>query len=167
MKSVTLGLSKPLFERFQINADVTATQIGATVASAGVPALPSTGQQVYYSTTFVGSGLFGTGDVNVFNLRYGTAPDFTVSQVTWDVRFPIGRRLRLNPRLQYGVWDGTNGIHRETMSPSFRVLLALRNRYHFEAEVGKEDLLRTDVADPTIREKSPGNFVNIGYRADF
>jgi len=167
MKTATLGVSKPLFERFQLNADVTAMEIGATVASAGVPAIPSTGQQVYYTTSFVGSGLFGTGDVNVFNLRYGTSPDFTLTQVTWDARFPVGRRLRLNPRLSYGVWDGSNGVRRETTSPSFRVLLALRNRYHFEAEVGKDDFLRRNLADPTLREDSTGNYVNIGYRADF
>jgi hypothetical protein len=167
MKTVTLGISKPLFQRWQINADATGTEIGATVESAGVPAIPSTGRQVYYTTSFVGSGLFGSGDVHVFNLRYGTAPDFTLSQVTWDVRFPVGRRLRLNPRLSYGVWDGVNGMHRETASPSFRVLLAFRNRYHFEAEVGKDDFLRTNIADPTIRENSLGNYVNIGYQADF
>jgi tetratricopeptide (TPR) repeat protein len=167
MKTLTLGISKPLFERFQINADVTATEIGATVASAGVPAIPSTGQQVYYTTSFVGSGLFGARDVNVFNLRYGTSPDFTLSQVTWDVRLPLGQRLRINPRLSHGVWDGSNGVHRETTSPSFRVLLNFRSRYHFEAEVGKDDFLRTDVTDPTIRQSSIGNYVNIGYHADF
>ena len=167
MTTLTLGLSKPLFERFQINADVTAVEIGATVASAGVPAMPSTGRQVYYTTTFVGSGLFGARDVNVFNLRYGSSPDFTVSQVTWDIRFPVGQRVRINPRLSYGVWDGSNGLHRETTSPSFRVLLNFRSRYHFEAEIGKDDFLRTSVADPTIRESSIGNYVNIGYHADF
>jgi hypothetical protein len=167
MTTLTLGVSKPLFERFQINADVTAIDIGATVASAGVPAIPSTGQQVYYTASFVGSGLFGARDVNVFNLRYGSSPGFTLSQVTWDVRLPVGQRMRINPRLTYGVWDGSNGIHRETTSPSFRVLLNLRGRYHLEAEVGKDDFLRTDVADPTIRENSIGNYVNIGYHADF
>jgi tetratricopeptide (TPR) repeat protein len=167
MTTLTLGISKPLFERFQINADVTAIEIGATVASAGVPAMPSTGRQVYYTTTFVGSGLFGARDVNVFNLRYGSSPDFTLSQVTWDVRFPVGQRVRLNPRVSYGVWDGTNGLHRETTSPSFRVLLNFRSRYHFEAEIGKDDFLRTDVADPTIRQNSIGNYINIGYHADF
>jgi tetratricopeptide (TPR) repeat protein len=167
MTTLTLGISKPLWQRFQVNADVTAIEIGATVASAGVPAIPSTGRQVYYTTSFVGSGLFGARDVNVFNLRYGSSPDFTLSQVTWDVRFPVGQRLRINPRVSYGVWDGTNGVHRETTSPSFRVLLNFRSRYHFEAEVGKDDFLRTNVADPTIRESSIGNYVNIGYHADF
>jgi len=167
MTTLTLGISKPLFERFQINADVTAVDIGATVASAGVPAIPSTGQQVYYTTSFVGAGLFGARDVNVFNLRYGSSPDFTLSQVTWDVRLSVGQRVRINPRLTYGVWNGSNGIHRETTSPSFRVLLSFRSRYHFEAEVGKDDFLRTDVADPTIRESSIGHYVNIGYHADF
>ena len=167
MTTLALGVSKPLFERFQINADVTAVDIGATVASAGVPAIPGTGRQVFYTTSFVGSGLFGARDVNVFNLRYGSSPDFTLSQVTWDVRLPVGQRLRINPRLSYGVWDGSNGIHRETTSPSFRVLLSLRSRYHLEAEIGKDDFLRTNGADPTIRESSIGNYINIGYHADF
>jgi len=167
MTTLTLGASKPLFERFQINADVTATEIGAAVASAGVPAIPSTGRQVYYTTSFVGSGLFGARDVNVFNLRYGSSPEFRLSQVTWDARLPVGQRLRINPRLSYGVWDGSNGIHRETTSPSFRVLLNFRSRYHFEAEIGKDDFLRTNAADPTIRENSIGNYINIGYHADF
>jgi hypothetical protein len=47
------------------------------------------------------------------------------------------------------------------------VLLNFRSRYHFEAEVGKDDFLRTNIADPTIRENSIGTYVNIGYRADF
>lgn len=165
--TVTLGLAKPLFQRFQINADVTMTEIGATVASAGVPATPATGQQIYYSTSFIGSGLFGSSDVNVFNLRYGVAPDFTTSQVTWDARFPVGRHLRLNPRLQLAVWDSTAGLHRETVSPSFRLLLNLRNHYRLEIEAGSDEFLRTELALAGVQQNSSGHYVNIGYRADF
>jgi hypothetical protein len=43
----------------------------------------------------------------------------------------------------------------------------LRSRYHLEAEIGKDDFLRTNGADPTIRESSIGNYINIGYHADF
>jgi tetratricopeptide (TPR) repeat protein len=162
--TITLGLAKPIFERFQVNADVTATEIGDTIASFGVPAIPGTGQQVYYSTSLVGSALFGTGDVSIFNLRYGVADDFTTAQLTYDVRFPVGRRLRLNPRLRYAVWESTDGRERETTSASFRLLLNLRNRYRLEAEFGSDEFLRTD---RTFRQDATGNYVNVGYRADF
>ncbi len=165
--TVTIGMAKPLFERFQINADVTMTEIGATVDSFGALGIPSTGQQVYYSASFVGSGLFGKGDVSVFNVRHGVADDFTTSQLTWDARFPVGRRLRLNPRLRLAVWDSAAGVHRETASPSFRLLLNMRNRYRFELEVGSDELLRTDLSVFSPEQKSTGNYVNIGYRADF
>jgi hypothetical protein len=129
-----------------------------------VPAIPGTGQQVYYSTSLVGSALFGTGDVSIFNLRYGVADDFTTAQLTYDVRFPVGRRLRLNPRLRYAVWESTDGRERETTSASFRLLLNLRNRYRLEAEFGSDEFLRTD---RTFRQDATGNYVNVGYRADF
>ena len=56
------GLAAPLAERWQINADVTRTEIGDSVASAGVAAIPGTGAQTYYSASFVGSALFGASD---------------------------------------------------------------------------------------------------------
>ena len=117
--TTTFGFAKPVGERFQINADVTATEIDSTVASAGVEALPGIGQQIYYSASFVGSSIFGTGDVSVLSLRHGTAETFETSQITWDVRFPIGRKIRLNPRLRYAVWDGLeSGRSRDKVSAS-------------------------------------------------
>ncbi len=163
-RTVVFGMAKPLFERFQINADVTFTEIGATIESFGVPAMPSTGQQTYYSTSFVGSGLFGGGDVNIFSVRYGVADTFTTSQLTWDARFPVGRRVRLNPRLRLGLWESVDGRQRKSTSPSFRLLFNTRNHYRLEAEFGTDEFLRTDL---TTRQDSTGNYVNVGYRADF
>jgi hypothetical protein len=162
--TMTLGFAKPLFERFQINADITVTEIGGTIGSFGVPALPGTGRQIYYSTSFVGSGLFGSGDVSIFNFRHGVSDEFTTSQLTWDARFPVGRRVRLNPRLRLGVWENVNGRKRETTSPSFRLLLNTREHYRLEVEIGNDEFLRTEL---TSRQDSTGNYVNIGYRADF
>jgi len=79
--------------------------------------VPGTGQQVYYSGTLVVSTLFGQRDVNVLNLRYGEAPDFTTTLLTWDTRVPIGKHLRINPRLRLGVWEGTQtGVRREMVT---------------------------------------------------
>jgi hypothetical protein len=164
-RTATLGVAKPIGERFQVNGDVTVTEIDAMPESAGVPAIPSAGTQVYYSGSFVGTGLVGTGDVMIFNVRYGESPQFTLSQLTWDGRFPLGRSLRINPRLRLSVWqDVASGRRRETLTPAFRLLLNARNRYRIELEIGNDALTRTEGASD---QKASGRFLNFGYRADF
>ena len=129
-------------------------------------AIPGTGQQTYYSASFVGSGLFGTGDVTIISLRYGESESFKTSQLTWDARFPIGRRLRLNPRLQLLSWRGLQGSGRtrESIRPSFRLLLRTRNSYRLEAEIGADESVRGDTFG---EQDSSGYFFNLGYRRDF
>ncbi len=164
-RTTTFGMSMPLGERLQINADVTTLDIGPSVDSAGVAALPGTGQQVYYSATLVVSSLFGRRDVNVLNLRHGEAPDFTTTLLTWDTRVPIGKRLRINPRLRFGVWEGMQtGVQRETVTPSLRLLWNAPRRYRLELEFGRENVVRTSAA-PEL--DSTDKFLNLGYRADF
>ena len=164
-RTITLGLAQPISERFQLNADVTATEIEATAESGGVLAVPGTGQQLYYSASIVGSSLFGSGDVGILNLRYGDSDAFQTTLLTLDARFPVGRRLRLNPRLRLAVWeDLSSGRRRETVSPAFRLLMNTRNRYRLEFEVGTDRFTRIDSAG---EQDSSSTYVNFGYRADF
>ncbi|HVY65616.1 MAG TPA: SPOR domain-containing protein [Gammaproteobacteria bacterium] len=164
-KTASIGMTMPLGERLQLNADVTTLEIGPSVDSAGVAAVPGTGRQVYYSGTLVASALFGQSDVNLLNLRYGEAPDFTTTLLTWDTRVPIGKRLRINPRLRLGVWESTaTGIRRETVTPGLRLLWSAPRRYRFELEVGQENLVRTSVLDEL---RSTGKYLTVGYTADF
>jgi len=163
--TATMGLSTPLGERFQINADVTITELEPTVESAGVPAMPGTGVQTYYSASLVGSGLVGSRDVNVLNLRQGSSDLFDTSQITWDGRFAVGQRIRINPRVRYSVWEGlADGRKRYILGGSLRALVNLRNRYRLELEVGSNRMLRTSDSG---RSESTGEFFNLGYRANF
>jgi hypothetical protein len=164
-RTLTLGVAAPLAERWQINADVTVSELGETVASAGVAAVPSTGAQTYYSASFVGSALFATNDVSIFNLRAGSAPDFSSQQLTWDLRLPVGRKLRINPRLRFAAWESpTTGRRRETIAPSLRLLLNLQRHYRLEVELGNDYLTRTDSGG---EQEATGKFLYLGYRADF
>ena len=164
-QTVTIGLATPISERFQLNADITMNEIDGTVSSGGVFALPGTGPQVYYSTSIIGSSLFGTGDVAILNMRFSDADTVTTSVLSLDMRFPIGSHLRLNPRLQYSTWENAaNGRKRETIRPSLRLLLSFRNRYRLELEIGSSQLTRTDING---ERESSGNYFNLGYRADF
>ncbi|HJR69247.1 MAG TPA: SPOR domain-containing protein [Gammaproteobacteria bacterium] len=164
-RTVTFGVAAPIAERWQINADVTVTEIGDSVASAGVAAVPGTGVQTYYSASFVGSALFATHDVSIFNVRVGDAENFTSQQLTWDLRLPVGRKVRINPRLRLGLWESPmTGRRRETIAPSLRLLLNTTRHYRLELEVGNDYLTRTDAGG---EQEATGKFVFLGYRADF
>src|SRR5690606_34734015 len=140
-------------------------EIDATVASGGVGATPSDGRHVVFAATFVGSGLFRRGDVNVWSVRRGSSDRYTSDQLTWEARLPLGRRLRLGPRLRYTVWTAADAAtERTTVSPSLRLLFASRGHYRFELEVGTNDVERTDAAGDS---RTRSTFVNIGYLADF
>jgi hypothetical protein len=136
---------------------------GAAPAITG--ATPGTGTQAYYSASFVGSALFATNDVSVFNVRVGDSDEFRSSQLIWDVRLPIGRKLRLNPRVGVAVWEGAStGVRRQTVTPSLRLLLNTSRYYRLEIEAGANAVTRTDARG---EQKATGRFVNLGYRADF
>jgi hypothetical protein len=163
--TVTFGLAAPIAERWQINADVTRAEIGDSIASAGVAAIPGTGAQTYYSVSFVGSALFAPSDVNIFNVRVGDSEGFSSSQLIWDLRIPIGRTLRLNPRLGLAQWDGAaTGVQRETATSSLRLLLNTSRYYRLEIEAGANAVARSDARG---EQKTTGRFFNLGYRADF
>jgi hypothetical protein len=164
-ETVTLGMARPIAERLQLNFDITSTEIGGTVASGGVPAIPETGAQIYYTASLVGTGIFATGDVNILNLRYGESDSFKTAALTLDARFPIGQRIRLNPRLRLAVWESLiDGRRRESVSPALRFLMNTRNHYRIELEVGSAEDTRTDLNGTS---DASGTFVNFGYRANF
>jgi hypothetical protein len=164
-KTMTLGLATPLGERFQLNFDMTTAEIDGTVASGGVAAIAGTGPQHYYSLSLVSTGLFATSDVNIFNYRKGDASTFETQVWSWDARFPVGRHLRINPRLRYVFWKGlSDGRRRETIAPALRFLLNMRNRYRLEFEFGRDVTTRIN---SSTRRDATASYLNIGYRASF
>jgi tetratricopeptide (TPR) repeat protein len=164
-RTATLGIARPIAERFQINFDVTSAEIGATAASGGVPEIPGTGRQVFYSTSLVGTGLFSSGDVSIINLRYGESDSFKTTLLTLDARFAIGQRIRINPRLRLAAWESLiDEQRRETVGPALRFLMNTRNHYRIELEIGSVEDARTDLRGTS---DASGTFVNFGYRASF
>jgi hypothetical protein len=164
-RTATLGIARPIAERFQINFDITSAEIGATAASGGVPEIPGTGRQVFYSTSLVGTGLFSSGDVSIINLRYGESDSFKTTLLTLDARFAIGQRIRINPRLRLAVWESLiDEQRRETVGPALRFLMNTRNHYRIELEIGSVEDARTDLRGTS---DASGTFVNFGYRASF
>jgi hypothetical protein len=172
-ETMSLGLSRPLFDRFQINTDVTMTRTDATIQSGSVQAVPDSGSQLYFSTSLIGSSLLMSGDINIIGLRYSSTRSSDTTMLTLDARYPLRQGLRLNPRLRLSVRDNKLGGSEEWIAaPSLRMILRWRRRYRLELEMGgqwsnrKFDLVVNPLVENTT-EETQGYFLNLGYRADF
>jgi hypothetical protein len=90
--------TKPLGQRFQFTAVVSATQTAATPASFGVNAQPATGLLFNYQAQLYGSNLWSNGDFNVVTLTHGTTEIGRIDSVSLTSRLPVGGAWRLAPR---------------------------------------------------------------------
>ena len=161
----SLGLSQPLAQRWQVNADFSVTQVEEGSGSGGVLALPDSGTEYYVDTSLVGSSLFTEGDVSIVGLRYTDTYNTTTSTVYLDSRFPVTSGLRLNPRLALSLRDITEDNSSEWLvSPSLRLLYRFARHYEIELEGGGELGSRTGGG---ANSDATAYYIYMGYRADF
>ena len=171
-QSASIGLSMPVWQRFQFNGDLTYTETDATVTSGGVDLIPSTGPQYLYYASLVGSSLFKSGDTVILGFRHTEALPDLITALSFDVRLPIGPRLRLNPRIGLTLREGqTTRIQQWIAAPMVRVISRWGQRHRFEAEVGGEwsnrDLPSLDPLIADTSEDSSSHFINVGYWMEF
>lgn len=165
MQSVALGVSRPLSERFQISADITASQYDATPDSGGVRETPDSGTLVYSYLSLVGTSLIREGDVSILGLRYSDSGTATSAAVFLDSRYPVTRDLRLNPRLLVSRREITTGDVTELLfRPGLRVLYRMARQLRLEVEGGGE-FLQSDGDGGS--NNSTGYYLYMGYSADF
>ncbi|HHJ13764.1 MAG TPA: outer membrane protein assembly factor BamD [Gammaproteobacteria bacterium] len=164
-RSITLGASHPLTEKFQISGDLTATKLDDTRASGGVDAVPGTDTEFFYNLQFIGSNLIWPGDVSVFGLRYTDATTSDTASLSLNSRFPFRNVWRFNPRFRLDYRDNSSNDSTQWIAaPSMRIEYRWRKRYRFEGEVGAE---WSTQKLPNDTEDTSAWFMNIGYRADF
>jgi hypothetical protein len=169
LQSGSLGLSRPLFDRFQLNADLTVYELGATVASADVPAIPASGQQTSFYLSFVGSSVLKDGDTTIFSLRHSTTRTATGDTLLFDFRLPTAGRLRLNPRLALTSRTYEADGSRQTFAaPGLRLAYRWPRRHQLEVEVGAQLGSRVfPAAMGEAEQDSSESFVNAGYWWEF
>jgi len=165
-QTVTIGGSQPMSERFQATADVTFSQVDETIASGGVLATENTGTNYFLSTQLVGNNLLVKRDTGVLGLRYySTAPSDTISLIA-NMRFPITRNWRINPRLQYDTRSYTDGRSQNKLRALLRTDYRYLNKARFDFEIGY-DTTQTDEAN-TDQSLGINNLsFMLGYRWDF
>jgi hypothetical protein len=164
-KLATLGVSRPMHEKLQISGDVTVTNLSDTDESGGVEATVGTGTDYFYNLQLIGSNLIKTGDITILGLRYADTDDKGITSLTFNMRYPFNRDLRINPRFRVDYRknrdDDTDQI---IYRPSLRLTYQARRKLRLEAEIGGEYSDR-EIIDGSTKDRS--YFFNIGYRADF
>jgi len=180
--SFSLGVSRPLSEKFQVNADFRWTHASGTNSSSAqflsnftptgdgfIAATASNGDEFSYSTDLTANSLFTSGDLYTVGLRYNDSRANTLT-FTLNVRHPITRDLRFNPRFKYILHDTEDGRTRETFEPSIRLTYRLLKSLQLEVEGGGEfeieERFRTN-SDQSDLDRTKGYFAIVGYRLDF
>ncbi len=164
-KSVTVGVSRPLNDKFQISADFAASKLTGTDASGGVEAVLETGTDYFYSTQLIGSSLIKEGDIAIVGLRYADTANADTISLNLNTRYPISRSWRFNPRFDVSYRDNKDDDGEQIVfRPSLRMEYVWRKRYHLELEGGAE-FSDEKLTDDT--QETDSYFWTIGYRVDF
>jgi hypothetical protein len=159
--TVTIGLSRPLTPRLQINLNASESAVDDTPESGGVAATPATTYR-YYSADMVASSLMTQGDVSIFGLRYADSGRTDVWSLNLDTRFPLGRSWRINPRLRVDYRQiKTDSSNELIYTPGLRLQYRWRRKVRLEFEAGKQFANRK-FADTDMKRES--YFISFGYQ---
>ena len=161
--SATLGLTHPVSDKYQVNAEVTGYRQKDTPASGGVAAVDYGGTQMSYALTVIGSSVFKEGDISIAGMRYSDSDTTRVSSVNFNVRYPLTRSWRVGPALVLDYRNNTSGIDQVTVRPSVRLDYRWLNNITFDAELALLHI--KDLGDSTGSDTDV--FFELGYRIDF
>jgi hypothetical protein len=164
-KSATLGFARPITDKLQLSADVTATNVTGTIASGGVDVVPGTGNEFYYSAQLIGTGLFSSGDMYVAGIRVADHVDSNLYVLDFNARYPLTEDFRINPRLRFGYRKGdTTDLKEYSVLPSVLLNYYWTKDLSLELEVGAKWTSRQQAG---ITDRDTELFLTAGFRYDF
>jgi len=179
-KTATLGIVQDINKNYQVVAEVTVSETSGTPFTpsipavvvppavpdvAEVPASTPTGKQYFYLTQFIASNFLMEGDINIIELRYADTMSNYSYSFNVNLRYPITRNFRINPRIQTNIrkTKGDDGSSL-TIRPLVRVDYRWKQWLRFELEGGREWREESSLG---ITNKSTGYFATVGFRAYF
>lgn len=158
-RTVMVGVAHTLSERYQVTADLTAAEVGATPASGGVMATPSSDTEYSLSTQLIGRNLFGQDDISILGLRVGNSATVDSAALFLNSRFNV-KSWQFNPRVQLEYRDDkSNGFDYWTLKPSLTASYRRWQQHTLEGEVGAELNTHDDLPE--------GYYFGLSYRWDF
>lgn len=161
-KTFIAGINTPLNEKFQISGDITMTNLSSSFS--GINFQPGTDNEFYYNVQLIGTSIFMENDSSIFGVRYSDTDRAQSNSINANMRFPVTRSWRLNPRVRFDQLDLTDGTSQTISALALRVDYRLKRNLNFELDMGGENSNRA--LDDTTNE-TRSYFVNVGYRYDF
>lgn len=168
--SLFASVGHPLSEQFTASADATLWTMSGMPASGGVPAMPATGTQYYFSGHLTGTSLLTDGDLGMIGLGYSRMPQANRYTFDLNTRYPITHDLRVGPRLFFSYRDfSASSISSSTGNeliarPTLRLDYQFRPNVAFELDGGTQwqrDLLGTTTT------QTMDYLVDFGVRIDY
>ena len=162
-KTFILGLNSPLSDQYQVSADVTLTNISSSLS--GVTVNPGTGNEYYYNLQLIGNSVIVTRDSTIIGYRFSDTNNGKVNSISINMRVPVTRDWRVNPRLRIDKRSNANGTDQTVAALAFRVDYRLKRNMNFELDTGLEQTSSDVVGGGT--DKIQSYFFSFGYRYDF
>ena len=156
-ETLTLGLSRPLSPKLQLNLNASLSSVDAAPASAGVSFIDES-EYNSFSADLVASALFRQGDVTIFGVRVSETDTSDIYTANLDTRFSFGRAWRVSPRLR------VDASSQWTVTPGLRVQYRRSRGLRFDLEAGRQYSDRSmELAD----QERTSWYVNVGYQWQF
>jgi hypothetical protein len=163
---VNAGLTYALSRRWQLYSNISLSNFSSMPASAGVEALPGTGNEYSYDFQFIGSSIFKEYDTMIAGLRYFDGSQSKRYSLRLDARYPLLKGFRINPRFHVDLRDDVRRDQTQWVyKPMLRMDFRWAKKHRIEAEIGGEWSNR-EIAD-NVDEKTQGWIGALGYRYDF
>lgn len=163
--TTTLGMVQPITDDFQVSGDLTVTKQGDSKTSGGVEGFEGTDYEYSLFIQAIGNNLIKQGDLGIVGIRL---TDATTSQrigLTFNSRYPVNDKLRINPRFQTEFRKNTDdNTSQWYIRPSVRFEYRWTRKTRFEFEAGGE-ISNRELTDDTSETNS--YYINLGYRHDF
>ena len=164
-KSFTFGVTQQINDDIQLTGNFTVSRLEGTVASGGVDAVPSAGNQYYSSLQLNINNIFFKNDSVINGLRYSNTSRRNTYTYNIRARIPFSRKFRLIPKFQmdYRIEKG-NDDKRLSINPKLRIDYRLKKLVRLEVEGG---IKWVDNYSSGISSNSMQTFISAGYRVNF
>ena len=165
-KSLSLSASTILTDKYQLNGDITMSNLSDTVASGGVDAAVGTGNDMFYSVALVATNFFTDSDLTIFNARYSDTDSSKTTQLGISSKYTYDSKWRFNPRLVFESQDRTNDTTRTIWLPRLVVDYRWLKNLKLELDTGYRtaDTSSTNVLAASSEEDF---YIYLGYIYDF
>ena len=162
--SLNISATTSLSDKYQLNGDVSVSNLSSTPASGGVAATTSTGSEYFYNLSLIANGFFLDNDITIMGLRYSDAATSSTLGMNISTRFKSSKPWRWNPRFSIDSRADDNGTDRLTYKTKLIVNYQPSREWKYEMELGYETSDTSTAAGDTSDETY---YIFLGYIHDF